>query len=68
MAGLSRAEIAAELRRREQGQRDIETRRSERAERNRIANADTECVHCHTPYESAEGGGGGLCDLCLYAD
>lgn len=68
MAGFTKKDIAAELRRREQVQRDIETSRSEQARRDRIANADTECIHCHTPYNSVTGGSHGLCDLCLHAD
>lgn len=68
MAGFTKEEVAAELARREQAQRDIETGRSEQAQRNRNANSDTECLHCHTPYNNVTGGAHGLCDLCLHAD
>lgn len=68
MAGFTKEEVAAELARRELAQRDIDTGRSEQAQRNRIASADTECLHCHTPYNSVTGGAHGLCELCFDAD
>ena len=68
MAGFTKEEIAAEFERREKLQLDIETGRSQQAERIRIADADTECMHCHTPCNSVTGGAHGLCDLCLYND
>lgn len=68
MAGFTKEEIADELARREQAQRDIQTGRVDQAQRNQIANADTECLHCQLLYNSITGGANGLCNLCLYAD
>lgn len=68
MAGFAKGDVAAELARREHAQRDLEIGRSNQDQRNRIANADTECPHCHTPSNSVTGRADGLCDLCFYVD
>ncbi len=68
MSGFTKEEIAAELARRKQVQRDIERSRSEQAERTRTANADARCIHCRNPFNSITGGAHGLCYHCLDAE
>jgi hypothetical protein len=68
MSGFTKEEIAAELARRKQVQREIERSRSDQAERARMANANARCMHCHSPFNSLTGGAHGLCYNCLDAE
>lgn len=70
MSGFTKEEIAAELARRQQVQREIERTRAEQtkqAERNRMANADARCTHCNSRFDSMTGGSHGFCYNCLDA-
>ena len=68
MAEFTQEEIAAELARRTQVQRDIERARAEQTKRAQAANADTRCIHCGSSFNSITGGSDGFCYRCLDAD
>lgn len=70
MSGFTKEEIAAELARRQQVQREIEKTRAEQAkqaERHRMAKADAWCTHCNSRFNSITGGSHSFCYNCLDA-